>query len=157
MDSLSPESFSRQGHAALKQQDYKSAASYFRKAIDLDRARNKRRPDMRYLSYYGLSLCKAGLSRKVAIEACGSAVARQRHDPVLFLNLGRVYRLAGKPVLAMRAFEGGLGVAPDHPVLKRELGLLDRRGTPVLGFMTRTHPVNRWLGQLRTSYRNRGT
>jgi tetratricopeptide (TPR) repeat protein len=155
MDSLSPESFSRQGHAALRIQDYKSAATYFRRAIDLDRARNKRMPEMRYLSYYGLSLAHAGLSHKVAIEACGSAVARQRKDPVLFLNLGRVYRLAGKRTLAMKAFESGLEINPDHPMLQRELGRLDRRSKPVIPFVDRSHPVNRWLGQLRSTVRHR--
>jgi tetratricopeptide (TPR) repeat protein len=155
MDSLSPESFSRQAHTALKDRDYKNAAALFRRAIDLDRERNKRRPEMRYLSYYGLSLAHAGLSHKVAIEACGSAAARQRNDPILFLNLGRVYRLSGKTTLAMKAFESGLTISPDNAMLQRELGLLDRRSRPVLAFMSRSHPLNRWLGRMRTTLANR--
>jgi len=155
MDSLSPENFGRQGHDALKHQNYKDAAELFRRAIDLDRERNKRFPEMRYLSYYGLSLAKAGLSRKVAIEACGTAVARQRNDPVLFLNLGRVYRLAGKTTLAMRAFEHGLELAPGNAILTKELRRLDRRGKPVIRFMDRSHPVNRFLGQMRSRMNNR--
>jgi len=154
MHSLSPESFSRQGHALMRDREYTDAASCFRKAIELDRQRNKLRPDMRYLSYYGLSLAHAGLSKKVAIEACGSAAARQRKDPVLFLNLGRVYRLAGKRTLAMKAFESGLHIAPEHPVLLRELGLLNRRSKPVLPFLHRCHPLNRFLGRARASVRS---
>ena len=155
MESLSPEDFSRQGHAALKSRDYRNAAAFFRKAIDLDRERNKRLPEMRYLSYYGLSLAHAGLSKKIAIEACGSAASRQRNDPVLFLNLGRVYRLSGKHTHAMRAFEAGLSIAPDNRVLSRELALLDRRAKPVLSFLSRDHAINRWLGKVRASRMDR--
>jgi len=155
MESLSPENFSRQGHAALKSRDYKNAAACFRRAIDLDRERNKRRPEMRYLSFYGLSLAHAGLSHKVAIEACGTAASRQRKDPVLFLNLGRVYRLAGKRTQALRALETGIGLAPGNKLLLAELSLLDRRSAPVLGFLTRDHPLNRWLGRMRANLRNR--
>ncbi len=154
MDSLSPENFGRQGHHALKHQDYTGAAEFFRRAIDLDMERNKRFPEMRYLSYYGLSLARAGLSRKVAIEACGSAAARQRNDPVLFLNLGRVYRLAGRTTLAMRAFENGLDLAPGNVILMKELRRLDRRGKPVIPFIDRSHPVNRILGRMRSKMRN---
>jgi len=155
MQSMSPENFSRQGHAALKCRDYRNAAALFRKALELDKERNKRRPDMRYLSYYGLSLAHAGLSHKVAIEACGSAASKQRNDPLLFLNLGRVYRLAGKRTPAIRAFENGLALAPGNGLLKRELGLLDRRTRPVLPVLARNHPVNRFLGRMRSNLQNR--
>jgi tetratricopeptide (TPR) repeat protein len=149
MDSLSPENFGRQGHEAMKHRDFKGAAEFFRRAIDLDKERNKRFPEMRYLSYYGLSLARAGLSRKIAIEACGSAVSRQRTDPVLHLNLGRVYRLAGKTTRAMKAFESGLELAPGNAILTKELRRLDRRGKPVISFMDRSNPVNQVLGRMR--------
>jgi tetratricopeptide (TPR) repeat protein len=155
MNSMSPENFSRQGHAALKSRDFRNAAALFRKALELDKERNKRRPDMRYLSYYGLSLAHAGLSHKVAIEACGSAASKQRNDPLLFLNLGRVYRLAGKRIQAIRAFESGLALAPDNQMLGRELALLDRRSRPVLPVLHRDHPLNRMLGKMRSNLRNR--
>lgn len=155
MNSLSAECYSKRGFASLKAGDYKSAANQFRRALELDRERSRRTPEMRYLSYYGFSLAKAGLSGRIALEACQTAVSRQKRDPILYLNLGRVYALTGKTAQALRAFELGLHIAPDHPVLRREMGTLDRRCKPMIPFLGRAHPLNRKLGQLRAHRRGR--
>ena len=70
MPSMSAENYSRQGLFALREGRHKAAADLFRQALDLDKERNRRTPEMRYLSYYGLSLAKAGLSTQFALKAC---------------------------------------------------------------------------------------
>jgi len=155
MNTLSAETYCKQGLAEIRQGDPKKAAALFRQAVELDRERNRKTPEMRYLSYYGLSLAQAGLSTQFALQACHKAVEKQRHDPLLHLNLGRVYNLAGKSVQAMQSFERGLALSPEHRQLRDELARLDRRSSPVLPALSRDHALNRWLGRMRASLRAR--
>jgi tetratricopeptide (TPR) repeat protein len=149
MPILSAENAFRKGLGAMAEKYPEKASVYFRQALDLERERSKSRLDMRYLSYYGLSLAQAGLSNQIALQACKTAVFKQTADPVLFLNLGRVYLLIGKPVRAMEAFERGLKISPENKTLRMELSKIDRRGRPPIPFLNRSNPVNRWLGKRR--------
>ena len=151
MPILSAENHFKKGLSALVDHNYKDAIVFFRRALDIDKERGRRHPDLRYLSYYGLSMAKAGMSTNVAIKVCRSAVARQTSHPVLLLNLGRVYMIARKPRLAREAFDRGARVAPANRVLTRELASLERRSKPVLAMLPRNHPVNRALGKIRHS------
>ena len=155
MNSLSAENYFKKGLAALVDQNHEDASVFFRRALDLDRDRNRRQPDMRFLSYYGFSLAKAGHSSATAIQACRQAVAKQPLDPVLLLNLGRVYALAGKNTQALDAFERGLQIAPDSKVLAQERDKLERRGRPVVVGLSREHPINKALGKLRARFGGR--
>jgi tetratricopeptide (TPR) repeat protein len=150
MSNLSAEKYYKEGLIAFKARAYKRAAPLFRHALDLDRDRGRRHPEMRYLSYYGLSLARAGLSQKQAIEACRTAVKQQTNDPLLFLNLARVYALNCKLEAAMEMYERGLRLTPDDPVLRRELNNLDRRSKAVVPFLSRSNPLNLYLGKLRS-------
>ena len=153
MTTLSAENAFRKGLSALVDDRPKEASEHFRRALDLERQRSKSRLDMRYLSYYGLSLARAGLSHQIALQACRSAATRQKKDPVLMLNLGRVYQIAGRTTEALESFERGLRIEPAHKILRQELARIDRRGRPVIPFLSRAHSVNRWLGRLRASRR----
>jgi Flp pilus assembly protein TadD len=160
MSSLSAENYFKKGLSAIVEQSFADAALMFRRALELDRQRAKRQPDMRYLSYYGYSLAKGKMSKastSAAIQACRTAVSRQRQDPVLFLNLGRVYVIAGKVSLAADAFERALALAPDDPTIRAELARVDRRSRPVIRILPRNHSVNVWLGRLRAGRTRRRT
>ena len=136
MASLSAEIYFKKGLAALVAQNFEDASKLFRQALDLERDRGARHPDMRYLSYYGLSLARAGHSTSTAIQACRTAAMKQRGDPVLYLNLGRVYLLARRIGPAAAAFEQGLAVAPDHTDLLAtdlEIDAAHRLEHPLLG------------------------
>jgi tetratricopeptide (TPR) repeat protein len=150
MSNLSAEKYYKEGLIAFKARAYKQAAPLFRQALDLDRDRGRIRPEMRYLSYYGLSLARAGLSQKQAIEACRTAVKQQGNDPLLYLNLARVYVLNCKLAEAMEMYERGLRLSPDDPTLRRELNNLDRRTRAVLPFLPRSNALNVGLGKLRS-------
>jgi tetratricopeptide (TPR) repeat protein len=149
MQSLSPEKYFKDALSAFSSRDYQEAAVLFRRALELDRERGRKRPEMRYLSYYGLCLARAGNSPRQALAACRKAVRRQPGDPVLYLNLGRVLEVNGKSGQAMQMFESGLKLAPSDRTLKRALRNLDRRSIPVISFLSRSNPLNRWLGKLR--------
>jgi Flp pilus assembly protein TadD len=149
MKTMSPEYYAKRGRAQLRRGDFTSAATSFRTATELDAQRNRRQPEMRHLSYYGLSLARAGLSFNIALQACRTAVSRQQRDPVLFLNLARIYKLGGKRVAAIKALEDGLRIEPGHRYLRKELSLIDRRSAPVIGFLSRDNSLNRKLGRMR--------
>jgi predicted Zn-dependent protease len=153
MPILSAENQFKKGLAALVDHNCKDATVFFKRAIDIDLARNRGKPDLRYLSYYGLSLAKAGMSTAEAISICRQAVSRHKNHPVLWLNLGRVYLVAGKKQRALEALDRGAQLAPGNRVLAQELAQLERRSAPVLGRLPRSHPVNIALGKLRRSMR----
>ena len=78
MPTLSAENAFKKGLSALVDQRPKDASEQFRKALDLQKQQGGRRLDMRYLSYYGLSLARAGLSKRIALQACRTAVTKNR-------------------------------------------------------------------------------
>lgn len=155
MPILSAENNFKRGLAALVDANHSDATVYFWRAVDIDRQRNGKRPDARYLSYYGLSLAKSRRSTGEAIELCEWAAQIESLNPEIFVNLGQVYLLAGKTTLALKVFERGLRLDPRHPVLRREVRRIDRRCSPVVTGLGRDHPLNRWLGKMRATIRTR--
>jgi predicted Zn-dependent protease len=149
MPILSSEIHFRKGLAALSEGKPGEAAEQFRQAILIERQRSVNRPQMRYVSFYGLALALANGAKPEAVQACERAARLDFYNPELQLNLGKVYLLAGKTTRALIAFERGVRLAPSHPGLKAALGQVDRRGRAVLPFLRRAHPMNRWLGKLR--------
>jgi predicted Zn-dependent protease len=145
------EQFFRKGVGRLSEQRAAEAARHFLTAIQLEREHGVRRPEMRYLSYFGLSLALARGSVEEAVQACATAVARQPDHPDLHLNLARVHLAAGDPPSALRAAAAGLALDPSHRDLRSLVRAVERRRRPPLGFFTRNHPVNRMLGWLRAS------
>jgi tetratricopeptide (TPR) repeat protein len=155
MPILSAENSFRKGLVALVEQDAATAATHFQSAILIERQHSSARPQMRYLSYYGLALAQSRGATPEAIQACETATRRDFFNPDLFLNLGRVYALAGKTTKALAAFEHGLAFAPGHKALRAELTKLDRREPPPLSIVSRNHAANKFLGKLRASFRLR--
>ncbi|MDH3626635.1 MAG: tetratricopeptide repeat protein [Acidobacteriota bacterium] len=135
MSILVAENNFKKGLAALVDDNHVEAAVFFRRALDVERQRHVRSPNMRYLSYYGLCLAKTNRPIGEAIHACRTAVRRETGDPELYLNLGRVFTLARRLREARETVDDGLKIAPDHDGLRNErdkistrLGL---RGGPV--------------------------
>ena len=147
----------RRGVTALGVKDFEGAANLFRRALEIERRREHGRPDMRYLSYYGLSLAQGGLSTQMALEACRKAVTQQADDPILHLNLGRVYLILERTTDAMSAFENGLRIAPMHQTLRRELAPIDRRGRPMIPLLNRSNPLSNWIGRAMRGKRPRAS
>ena len=132
MPILSAENSFKKGLVALVDDDPGQALGFFRQAIEIERQRNVRRPEWRYLSYYGLSLARTGRTGPDAIEACETAAEREVLRADLFLNLGRVCRMAGELDRARRAFERGLQIDPTCLALASEMSRIERRSKPPL-------------------------
>jgi tetratricopeptide (TPR) repeat protein len=130
MPIVSAENKFKNGLEALVDRNYVEAAMQFRQAMDIEHQRRVVQPDMRYLSYYGM--CRATAHEKIqeGLHACKRAAQVRNRDPEMFLNLGRVYLLAGQKRLAFDAFQTGLDLDPEHLVLLRESRCLHGRGIP---------------------------
>ncbi len=153
MPILSAENSFRRGLVALVDGDPAAAADHFHASILIEVQHGVTRPQMRYLSYYGLSRAQAHGATSQTIQACETASRRDFFSPELLLNLGRVYILAGKTTKALGAFHRGLDLSPNHKGLLAEYTKLDRRETPPLTIVARSNPLNKALGKLRFSLR----
>lgn len=131
------------------------ALAYFESALRLESQRGAAGRQMRYLSYYGLATAMADRATPEAVQACEVAARRDFCSPELQLNLGKVYMLAGKTTRALAAFERGLKLAPADKSLQCELGTAERRRPPAIPWLSRKHPLNCWLGRMRSSLASR--
>lgn len=111
------------------------------------------------LSYYGM--LQALVDRKFysGIAACtrafvGFRSADRRNAeqiyPLFYLNLGRACLAAGKKKEAVENFNKGLKHDPYHAELRKEMQRLGVRKKPVVPYLSRSNPLNRLLGILRS-------
>lgn len=126
------------GLKALDQGDTLSALALFEKAMQ-----KEDKPE--YCSYLALCIAKERGQFQLAVTLCEKAKAREPHNPVHYLNLGKLYLYAGKRADAIRAFREGLSREKDQGIID-ELNKLGTRKPPVIPFLKRSNPVNRLLG-----------
>jgi len=150
---LDAENLFKKGLIALVDGAPERAVGLFESAVRVEKQRGANRPQMRYLSYYGLAMAMAHGPTPEVIQACRTAAERDFFSPELQLNLGKVYAMAGRATPALEAFERGLKLAPGNRVLWAEKRKLDRRKSPVIASLPRNHGVNRVLGRLRARAR----
>ncbi len=101
------------------------------------------------LSYLAVCIARERGQFIKAEGYCREAIGREPENPVHYLNLGRVFLVQGKKVEAIRVFREGLG----HGVDKRIIDELNRLGTrrkPVIPFLGRDNPINKYLGIILT-------
>lgn len=85
---------------------------------------------------------------------CREALEKEPDNPIHHLNLGRIYLYQGRKTEAIQSFREGLS----HGVEQRIIDELNRLGTrkkPVLSFLKRDNPMNKFLGILLTRLRLR--
>src|SRR3984893_904676 len=119
------------------------ALPHMRRAVDLD----KNNPY--YMSYLGVVLARSEQKWGEAEKLCDSAVRMKRNQAQLYLNLAEVYATAGRRDDAVEALTAGLKFARRDVRLTIAMNKFTYRGSPVLGFLERKHPLNRQLGMLR--------
>lgn len=103
------------------------------------------------LSYYALCIALVQRKFKPAIDLCKKSIELQFYNAAHYANLARVYVAAGNRKKAVETADQGLKILPDDETLlavRRELGL---RSRPPLPFLSRENPLNRKLGQARTT------
>jgi tetratricopeptide (TPR) repeat protein len=138
---LEDEELFRLGTEALDAKDYAAAHRYLHAALERERSANN-------LSQYALAL--AAHTRKIdeSIILCQEAVKKEPKNSEHFLRLGTVYLVAGKKKEAIRIFRLGLRMGR-NPTITRWLQVLGDRKKPLIPFLSRTNPLNKYLGKLR--------
>ncbi len=129
-----------EGVRALNAKRTGEALQWFERA-----AAEERTPLVRaYLAY-----CRARVqgNYREAIALCMEAMKEEPKNSDIYLNLGRVYLLAGQRKPAIRAFDLGLRYQKNSQIVN-ELALLGRRKAPPLPFLSRSNPLNKYLGKL---------
>ncbi|UFS71581.1 tetratricopeptide repeat protein [Geomonas sp. RF6] len=131
----------QEGVEALAAGNHGAAIKSMKGAVELDR-----RP--LYLSHLGLCLAQYNSEFYASVLLCQEAVKKDPKNSVHFFRLGKVQRLAGRKKEAIRIFQLGLRIEK-NPEIVAELKALGTRKKPVLPFLSRAHPLNKYLGKLR--------
>jgi len=105
--------------------------------------------DAKVRSWYGLCVGLAEHDFEQAVALCQSAAKQEFFNPDLYLNLARLYLGFGFKAEGVRYLRRGLMIDPAHAAILQALRDLGDRSPPVLGFLPRRHPINRWLGAVR--------
>jgi len=133
----------RLGSEALEARNFPLAHRFLHAALDEERS-----PD--HLSQYGLALAQYTGNVQAAVALCQEAIKKEPKNPNHFLRLGTIYLVSGRKKEAVRIFNLGLRVGR-HPGITRLLQTLGQRDKPVFPFLSRTNPLNKYLGKIRMS------
>lgn len=106
--------------------------------------------DPMHLSYCGLLAATTEASYDDAVSLCRQAVALGRRPAELYLNLANVLEMAGRRRETVEALVLGLSVHPENERLRRELQHRVPRRRPAFRFLSRRHPLNKYVGIART-------
>jgi Flp pilus assembly protein TadD len=108
-----------------------------------------------YRSYFGFCLAHVDGDFERAIRFCRGASEARPLDPVLHVNLGKVYKLNGDNSSAHKEFVRAWQVCRGHPSAAAELTRMGVRRPPVVGFLSRSHWFNKYLGVVRATLERR--
>ena len=140
MSKVEAEKLFTMGMESLKNGDTGAALDYLEKAVSLER-------DPLYCSNLAICLAKEKREFKRAFSLCKEAIKKDPKNSLHFLNLGRVHLLANQKKDAIRIFNMGLRYGENRDIIA-ELNRFDRRRSPLIPFLDRGNPINKFLGKL---------
>lgn len=98
-------------------------------------------------SYYGYVIARERGEFTQAVTLCRQSLRDQPQNVLHYLNLGRVFLAAGNRDKAIRIFREGLKF-DRNPKIQRHLDQLGLRRPEVFPALSRTNPLNKYLGLL---------
>ena len=102
-----------------------------------------------FYAYLGYGTARSTKQYREGLALCEYAVRAAICDPETYLCLARTLLLVNKRTRALGILNRGLALVPDHPdllALRVDLGV---RRPPVVPFLSRSNPLNHWLGRAR--------
>lgn len=102
------------------------------------------------LSSLGLATARAGGDMKDAEKYCIEALRRQKFVTIYYQNLADVYIIGEKKADAVKVLRRGLSVDRNNKEILRQLRELGVRKKRPVSFLSRSNPINRYLGLLRS-------
>lgn len=136
----SPEEKFKQGMQFLKNNNLDKATRLFEKAYKEDKE------NARYMSYYGMCAAIRWGEIGLGIELCTRAVKKEFYKTEYYINLSKVYIKANNKKGAISALKKGLRFDPENDIIHEELIKLGARKKPIIPFMNRSNPINKFLG-----------
>ena len=136
----------RAGDEAWQRGDRAAAHEAWRAAQQIDGN------DPQVLSRLGLSLVLVARDEYKGVAFCEEAVRRGAADADSLWRLATVYEATFQKERAVRAVRQGLNVDREHAGLVAMIERLGVRRPPVLSFLPRSNPLNKYLGMLRHKY-----
>lgn len=136
----STQDFSSKGIQALNEGNSVAALAFFEKEVQIENTPLNR-------SYLAYCIAKERGQFKKAVSLCEGAMKEEPANSVHYLNLGKVYLLHGNREEAIRIYREGLKFG-DNPQILDELVNLGIRKQPVISFLSRSNPLNKYLGIL---------
>lgn len=129
-----------------------------RQALDILREAIAKFPsDPFLLSYYGCLISIVENNPREGIKICEEAIQKLETSmpfgteffyPAFYLNLGRAYLKGNRKPEAIRAFQKGLKSDPENKDLLWEIQKLGSRKKPIVPFLHRSNPINKYIGML---------
>ncbi len=126
------------GLRAIKDQNTISALVHLERATQLDE-------NLLYATYLAYCLARERGQVRKGIALCREAIEKEPGNSAFYLNLGRILLLDGDKTEALATFRQGLACEPNQEILD-ELQMLGPRKPPVVPFLSRNNPINKYLG-----------
>jgi hypothetical protein len=105
-----------------------------------------------FYSYLGFGIAYRERRIREGLDLCRHACRISFYEPENFINLARTCLLAGARAEAFRAIRRGYPLDSGNATLRKLHRKLGVRRPPVLRFLSRQNPLNRWLGSVRHSF-----
>lgn len=132
------------GLMALDEKNLRKALECFRKAFNLHPPLELQ-PAVK--SYYGFTMVMVEGREGEGFRLMHQAASQDMYRPEFYVNLGRAYwQKKGNRKQALNALYNGLRFAPKDPAILAMLREMGTRKPPVIKFLKRKNPINRWLG-----------
>jgi len=142
MNDANPDTLFNKGLEYLARNEWTSALACFEKAAGLNHL-------PLYISFMALCIARERGQTKKAAAICHEAIEAEPDNPVLYLNLGKIYLMQGKPREAISVFREGLSKGANDQIVE-ELTKVGHRRPPILSLFLRDNPINKYLGIILT-------
>jgi hypothetical protein len=138
-----------EGRAAFAARDLPAAHSAF------ERAHRRDSRDPVFMSWYGLTLVLVEKNSNLGVLLVDQALRLAGPDPELLLNSARIHLALNQRDRAARALGRALELWPEDPRLLAARDAMGMRRAPVIPFLSRSNPLNRFFGRLRHRWAHR--
>lgn len=99
----------------------------------------------RWYSFLGYCVAKERGQVTKGVELCMTSLELEPGNPDHYLNLGKVYLVSNNKEGAIRAFREGMVKGGSREIVEK-LKEFGARKPPVIPFLERANPLNRYLG-----------
>jgi hypothetical protein len=138
-----------EGRAAFAARDLPGAHAAF------ERAHRRDPRDPVFMSWYGVTLVLVEKNSNLGVLLVDQALRAAGPDPELLLNSARIHLALNQRDRAARALGRALELWPTDPRIVAARDAMGTRRTPVIPFLPRSNPLNRFLGRLRHRWTHR--